>query len=135
MPVRDTDGQYSPSWIWHSSTTAVSPDEVNEDMRVEWAQCVARVDHWEEEVIILQEEMRQVLQFLEWRSTNWFAKLDSRTGSVTPVVLTGLSAYVKKQGSVFHNLAIWFSQHWHSVLPFPPSHLDYQLLRKPQQTT
>lgn len=114
--VSSSDGQYSPSWIWRSSITAVSPDEVNEDMRVEWAQCVARADRWEEEVILLQEEMRRVVQFLEWRSSDWFAKAGSRTGTVTPAVLAGLSAYVNKQGSVFHNLAIRFSQRWHPQL-------------------
>ena len=110
-----SDGQYTPSWIWHSNTTAVSTDEVNEDMRVEWAQCTARADRWEEEVILLQEEMRRVVQFLEWRSKNWFAKVDSRTNA-TPVVRAGLSAYANKQGSVYHDLAVWFSRRWRSAL-------------------
>ena len=44
-----SDGQYTQSWIWRLSTTAVSQDEVNEDMRVEWAQCMARAARWEEE--------------------------------------------------------------------------------------
>lgn len=111
-----SDGQYSPSWIWCSSTTAVSHDEVNEDMRVEWAQCVARADRWEEEVILLQEEMRRVVEFLEWQSRDWFGKADSRARTVTPVVLAGLSAYANKQGSIFHNLAVRFSQRWRAAL-------------------
>jgi hypothetical protein len=110
------DGRYSLSWIWRSSVTAVSPDEVNEDMRVEWAQCIARADRWEEEVTLLQEEMRRVVQFLEWRSSDWFAKADSRTGTTTPLVRAGLSAYASKQGSVFHNLAVRFSQRWRQAL-------------------
>lgn len=111
-----SDGQYSPSWIWCSNTTTVSPDEVNEDMRVEWAQCVARADRWGEEVVLLQEEMRRVVQFLEWRSSDWLSKAVSRASTVTPVVLAGLSAYAHKQGSIFHNLAIRFSQRWRSAL-------------------
>ena len=111
-----SDGRYAPSWIWHSSTTVVSPEELNEDMRVEWAQCVARADRWEEEVILLQEEMRRVVQFLEWRSKDWFTKVDSRMDVTTPAVRIGLSAYVKKQGSVFHNIAVRFSQRWRSAL-------------------
>jgi len=64
--VSASDGQYTPSWIWllnPNATTgdptqsAISPDEVNEDMRVEWAQCVARASRWEEEVVLLREEM------------------------------------------------------------------------------
>ena len=105
-----SDGRYILSWIWRLNTTAISADEVNEDMRVEWAQCVARVDQWGEEAILLQEEMRWVVQFLEWRSGDWFAKTDSRIGT-TPVVHAGLSVYANKQGLVSHNLAVRFSQH------------------------
>ena len=114
--ISNSDGQYSPSWIWRSSTTAVSPDEVNDDMRVEWAQCMARADRWEEEVILLREEMRRVVQFLEWRSSDWLAKTDSRVGNITPAIRLGLSAYANKQASVFHHLAVQFSQRWRSAL-------------------
>jgi len=114
--VSGSDGRYAPSWIWCSNTTTVSPDEVNEDMRVEWAQCMARADRWEEEVILLQEEMRRVVQFLEWRSNDWFAKADAREDTTTLAVRAGLSAYANKQASVFHNLAVRFSKRWRSAL-------------------
>jgi hypothetical protein len=110
--ISGSDGQYSPSWIWHSGATAISPDEVNDDMRVEWAQCIARADRWEEEETLLQEEMRRVVQFLEWRSSEWFAKTDSRAGTVAPAVHAGLSAYANKQRSVYHTLATRFCQRW-----------------------
>jgi len=114
--VSASDGQYIPSWIWRSTATVVSPDEVNEDMRVEWAQCMARADRWEEEVTLLQEEMRRVVDFLEWRSRDWLSKVDARTGTVTSAVRAGLSAYAREQGSVFHSLAVQFCQRWHSTL-------------------
>ena len=114
--VAASDGQYTPSWIWRSITTAMSPDEVNEDMRVEWAQCVARTDRWKEEVTLLQEEMRRVVDFLEWRSDDWLSKVDAGAGAVTSAVRAGLSAYAKEQGSIFHNLAIRFCQQWYSAL-------------------
>lgn len=31
----------------------------------------ARADRWEEEVILLDEEMRRVLQFCEWKQAWW----------------------------------------------------------------
>ena len=114
--VGASDGQYTPSWIWGSITTAVSPDEVNEDMRVEWAQCMARADRWEEEVILLQEEMRRTVHFLEWKSRDWLAKVDARSDAVSSAVRVGLSAYARKQGSVYHNLAVRFCQRWYSTL-------------------
>ena len=114
--ISGSDGRYTPSWIWRSNTTTVSPDEVNEDMHVEWAQCMARADRWEEEVTLLREEMRRVVQFLEWQSVNWLAKADARGGTTTPAVRAGLLAYANKQSSVFHHLAVRFCQRWHSVL-------------------
>ena len=114
--IPGSDGTWVPSWIWTSSTTTVSRDEVNEDMRVEWAQSVAHADRWEEEVTLLQEEMRRVVQFLEWRSGNWLAKADIRADSVSPAVQAGLSAYAKEQSALFHNLAVRFCQYWRSAL-------------------
>lgn len=116
--VNASDGQYALSWIWRSITTAVHPDEVNEDMRIEWTQCTARADRWEEEVVLLQEEMRRVVVFLEWKSCDWLSKADARarTGTIAPAVHAGLSAYSRKQGSVFHSLAVQFCQHWYSTL-------------------
>lgn len=114
--VGTSDGQYTQSWIWRSNTTSVSQDEVNEDMRVEWAQCMAPAARWEEEVTLLQEEMRRVVRFLQWRSNDWFLKVDARAGTVAPAIHAGLSAYAKKQGSIFRNLAIQFSQRWYLTL-------------------
>ena len=96
-----SDGRYVPSWIWLSNPNAtagdpmqnaVSPDEVNEDMRVKWAQCVARASCWEEEAILLQEEMRRVVYFLDWKSRDWTSKADARVGVVTPEISLGLTA-------------------------------------------
>jgi len=111
-----SDGEYFPSWIWRSTTAAVSQDEVNEDMRVEWAQCMARADRWEEEATLLQEEMRRIVHFLEWRSRNWSSKVDARAGDTTPTVRSGISAYARKQASVYLNLAVRFCQRWRSAL-------------------
>ena len=118
-----SDGRYVPSWIWLSGTnatdpteSAVTPEEVNEDMRVEWAQCVACADRWEEEVLLLQEEMRRVVHFLEWKSKDWTSRVDARAGIVAAEVSLGLSAYAHKQAFVFHNLAIRFCQRWCSNL-------------------
>ena len=79
-------------------------------MQVEWAQCMAHADRWEEEVALLQEEMRRVVQFLEWKSRDWFSKVTVRTGTISSAVRAGVSAYAKKQESVFRNLTIRFSQ-------------------------
>jgi hypothetical protein len=85
-------------------------------MRVEWAQCMARAARWEEEVTLLQEEMRRVGQFLEWKSCDWVSKTDTRAEVVTSAIYIGISAYANKQRFIFHNLAVRFSQGWYLAL-------------------
>ena len=54
------------------------------------------------------------LIIIDYNSSHIFATL--RAGFVMPVVSAGLSAYVNKQGSVFHTLAVRLSQRWRSTL-------------------
>ncbi|KAG0695574.1 hypothetical protein DFH29DRAFT_264856 [Suillus ampliporus] len=46
-------------------------DNALEDMRIEWCKARARVMCWAEEVELLKEEMRRVLQFFEWDAQCW----------------------------------------------------------------
>jgi hypothetical protein len=40
-------------------------------VRVEWAHAKAWKMRWQEEVELLQEEMRRTLQYLEWQAVWW----------------------------------------------------------------
>ena len=122
------DGSYTPSWIWLSNPRARDPagatdadegatdEEVNDAMRVEWAMSFARMERWAEEVELLQEEMRRVVAFLEWKSTDWLTKREARLALVTPDIQSGLDAYARKQAGVYRDLAVSFSMLWHPTL-------------------
>ena len=43
-------------------------------LRVQWTTSHARMERWVEEVALLQEEMRRVVMFLEWKSESWMGK-------------------------------------------------------------
>jgi len=59
------------SWIWTSGTMVDNPDNSNDDiLRVEWVKSRARAARAHEEVLLLREEMRRVLEFLQWKA-NW----------------------------------------------------------------
>ncbi|KAJ7099018.1 hypothetical protein C8R44DRAFT_593419, partial [Mycena epipterygia] len=74
-PVREM------SWIWRTgmaSLTAVAATSedaarraTDKGLRVEWAKTRARAHRWTEEVDLLEEEMRRILVFLEWRAGWW----------------------------------------------------------------
>lgn len=50
------------------NTPNSNPDTIySAAVRVEWAKAKARRDRWTEEVELLREKMRRVLQSLEWR--------------------------------------------------------------------
>ena len=122
------DGSYAPSWIWMSNPRARNPsgatdadedatdEEVNDAMRVEWATSFARMERWAEEVELLQEEMRRVVAFLEWKSTDWLTKREARSALVTPDIQSGLDAYARKQAGVYRDLATSFSMLWRPTL-------------------
>jgi hypothetical protein len=121
------DGSYFRSWIWLQNPRApdaadseaeegVSEADVYELLRVEWTSSFARLERWVEEVELLQEEMRWVVTFLEWKSRDWLAKVDTRRGTSAPDVQSGLNAYARKQAAVYHDLAVSFAKLWQPTL-------------------
>ncbi|KAJ7740757.1 hypothetical protein DFH07DRAFT_698699, partial [Mycena maculata] len=102
------------SWIW--TTTAGSGDKEKdlhdcESVRVEWARAKARKNRWEEEVLLLQEEMRRTLRYLEWQAGWWEEHMDTKLDS-TPEVRTGARAYALKQAWMHRRLVAHFKSKW-----------------------
>lgn len=69
-------GRYEISWIWltpHSRQEPGEPmgcataGEFTETMHAEWAWAKAWVERWDEEEILLMEEMQWVLAYFEWK--------------------------------------------------------------------
>ena len=122
------DGTYFRSWIWLSNPRVrdatddevgeegASEEEVNDVLRVEWTTSFARLERWAEEVELLQEEMRRVVMFLEWKSRDWLARVEARRGNSTPDIQSGLEAYARKQAAVYRDLAVSFAKLWRPTL-------------------
>jgi len=114
------DGRYAPSWIWTTASgmvlpgeeTAAEQQEINETARHEWMTCRARADRWAEEVELLQEEMRRVLVYLEWKSTTWLQRVGIRTRSCAPDIQRGIDAYARRQAAIHREIAISFASQW-----------------------
>ena len=107
------DGYYAMSWIWGGSFgSEAKGEDINETVRHEWMTCRARADRWREELDLLQEEMRRVVAFLEWKSSSWAGRVGSRSHSVTADVQHGIDSYARKQASVYHDLAVSLANQW-----------------------
>ena len=75
----------------------------------------ARAARWKEEVLLVVEEMRRVLWFLNWRATEW--KSQGRQRQVMDSNLQdGLTAYANKQSRIFKAMAHRFGKLWYPEL-------------------
>lgn len=67
------------SWIWTTELHSRNPEDDGDNiLRVEWAKSRVRAARCREEVLLLREEMRRVLAFLEWKSSWWLERKNSR---------------------------------------------------------
>ncbi|KAJ7184054.1 hypothetical protein C8R46DRAFT_883697 [Mycena filopes] len=99
------------SWIW-TAAGALDDDEkvLHESLRVEWCRAKARKRRWEEQVLILREEMRRVLRYLEWQAAWWIARAAPRS-TATPLQ-AGLEVYARRQAHTYTELRLYFESEW-----------------------
>ncbi|KAG2122912.1 hypothetical protein DEU56DRAFT_873540 [Suillus clintonianus] len=65
----ESEGRRQLLWIWVVEGVGDDEDEVVQDgLWVEWCKARARMMRWKEEIELLREEMRRVLQFLQWHA-------------------------------------------------------------------
>ncbi|KAJ7023232.1 hypothetical protein C8F04DRAFT_1193688 [Mycena alexandri] len=81
-------------------------------VRVEWARARARKTRWEEEVMLLREEMQRVLRYLGWQATWWREHVSARTDNLSPDIAAGIHAYALQQGDLHERLAAFFKAKW-----------------------
>ncbi|OJT07897.1 hypothetical protein TRAPUB_1209 [Trametes pubescens] len=129
-PGRDSEsnkpgeGRYEISWIWlvpnsagELRNMAAHPDpaadteEYLQNIAVEWAQSKARAERWGEEVKLLQEEMRRVIEYFRWKVQWWRDQAHLR--DAPDAVTRGLGIYAARQAAIFEGLArrcveMWF---------------------------
>ena len=105
------------SWIWKTKSRSPNPSDDGDDiLRAEWAKSRSRVARCREEVLLLREEMRRVLAFLEWKSTWWVDRRNLQRADVTSDLAEGLQAYAQTQGDLQQALKEHFCAIWRSPL-------------------
>ncbi|KAJ7097255.1 hypothetical protein B0H15DRAFT_773428 [Mycena belliarum] len=102
------------SWIWIAQVQDPAPGSsqaMNEAVRIEWAKARARAMRWTEEVDLLEEEMRRIVQFLAWRGDWWEAQIAQRGLGDGPQ-LEGETAYATRQAALQRSLRDRFLLLW-----------------------
>lgn len=133
---RKGDGYHTPSWIYMVSRTdgeGRTKEELGTGMcnffttraqanwhctlayRVEWAKAQARSQRWQEEVELINEEMRRVLVYCDYASEIWKGRIGLRS-DLSSALDTGMRAYALKQASMWRRLGIKFAGMWYRNL-------------------
>ncbi|KAG0693373.1 hypothetical protein DFH29DRAFT_985500 [Suillus ampliporus] len=116
----ETEGTRKLSWIWNmrgAAANEIDKDNASEDMRIEWCKARARAMRWAEEVELLKEEMRRILQFLEWDAQRWDERgLENTLEDAGEDERKGRMAYAKRQASLRRMLAETFKTSWTDTL-------------------
>ncbi|KAF4612164.1 hypothetical protein D9613_004617 [Agrocybe pediades] len=86
-------------------------------MAIEWCRARARAMRLEEEVELVQEEMRRVLAFLDWHAKWWSSQEDGSNWErqPEPAISEGLRAYQRRQAALRQALHAHFKDVWRGV--------------------
>ncbi|KAJ3503439.1 hypothetical protein NLJ89_g8431 [Agrocybe chaxingu] len=106
--TEDKGGQATPNNLNNND------DESDDILRSEWAKSRARAARGKEEVLLLREEMRRVLQFLEWKAQWWLQRAALHTGDKAQ--MEALQAYAHAQAALQRSLAADFRAAWEKPL-------------------
>ena len=82
---------------------------------MEWAKAQARAQRWQEEVELLIEEMRRVLEYSDYMAGIWRSRMTQRTVS-DKLLQSGIEAYSLKQANSWTARATKFAKLWHTAL-------------------
>jgi hypothetical protein len=80
-------------------------------LRVEWAKAKARADRWEEDVILLDEEMRRILVYCRWKENWWIEQVPRREG-LSSSLAEGLHAYAQEQADMERRICSSWTTKW-----------------------
>ena len=94
-----------------NAETVIGEDEFNETMRVEWSKVRARMRRWDEELLIIQEEMRRAIVYQQWKAA-WWCERSSLRDHPDATILSGVSGYAHKQAAISLRLAERCAVHW-----------------------
>ncbi|KDQ22301.1 hypothetical protein PLEOSDRAFT_163201 [Pleurotus ostreatus PC15] len=105
-----SEGRRTLSWIWMARQTGDQEmtATMSEALRIEWCKSRARAHRWQEECILLKEEMQRILQFHTWQAGIW-------EGRANEASLKGAQSYALRQKHIQQSLASACTESWRNV--------------------
>lgn len=116
------EGHRTPGWIWRmpswnldQASNASDHDPFHATVHIEWTKTKARAEIWQEEVLLLKEEMRRAIVDMEWWAQQWNTRVNAHP-NVSPDLLQGLMAHAYKQADIQTSFAANYAQKWVPIL-------------------
>lgn len=114
-----SNSRYEPSWIWlmprvnglAGNEMTIAEAEFNETMRIEWSKARARMRRWNEELLIIQEEMRRAIVYHMWKAA-WWRERSSLRDHMDQTIASGVSGYAYKQAAICSRMAERCAVYW-----------------------
>ncbi|PBK59169.1 hypothetical protein ARMSODRAFT_983262 [Armillaria solidipes] len=106
------------SWIWQTTPVDIEDGADNNEkiLQTEWCKSRARSKRSSEEVLLLREEMRRVLKFLEWKGQWWRERQGARGIDGDDGLAEGLASYAQDQEALQTRLMQTFEALWKTPL-------------------
>ncbi|KAJ3751874.1 hypothetical protein EV360DRAFT_75833 [Lentinula raphanica] len=114
------EGKRRVSWIWMACGNGQLEDEeiLEEGIWVEFYKTYARAKRWEEEVILVEEEMRRCTASLKARARIWDNRTKfegPRAEGIDDVQRKGITAYAASQADIYRRLKARFIRLWEAA--------------------
>ncbi|KAH9477994.1 hypothetical protein JR316_0010227 [Psilocybe cubensis] len=117
-----SEGRKQLSWIWKVQGTGADADACTQ---AEWCKSRARAHRWQEECILLAEEMRRVIGYFEWKKNQWKncvaavqAQYSADSESVIPMqqeLCNGKVAYAHRQQAICGDIMLRCQNEWQGL--------------------
>lgn len=115
-----SEGRKKLSWIWSVEGTGGDVDSITQAaLRIEWSKARARAHRWQEECLLLREEMRRVLAFFSWQAEDWDRiaqdHADKSLNGSDNIIRFGKVAYASLQATIRRRMKIHCENKWDGI--------------------
>jgi hypothetical protein len=92
----------------------IHSNHLGPDLHIEWLKCCTRAARWNEEILLLEEEMHRAIQFCAWKM-NWWEKQAHCQISIPSHLAEGIAAYATEQATMEHCQLTSWSSSWSAI--------------------
>ena len=128
------EGTREVSWIWRMPALGNKAERskrgrgkedaaavaINGTLWFEWAKSRARLERWQEEETIVEEEMKQTIAYLEWQGNLWNERQrnegTANSSEEENALRLGQNAYASKQQARLQNMAKYLAGQWMPII-------------------